>query len=104
MNKYGIEQFVVETLEECEEKDLSEREQFWIELCGSFKHGYNATRGGDGKVYVDYDVVAATYIHVGSLVETAKRLSLDVGTVRRAVHARSINPFSSQQDSERPNN
>jgi hypothetical protein len=97
MNKYGVESFTVETLEECKDDILSEREQYWIELYGSFKYGYNATRGGDGKIYVDYDMVAATYIHIGNIIGTAERLGLDVGTVRRAINARGCKPLSSQQ-------
>ena len=31
---------------------LNEREKYWIEYYGSFKNGYNATLGGDGKAYI----------------------------------------------------
>lgn len=48
MKEYGIENFFVETLEETEEPE--EREKYWIEYFGSFKNGYNATIGGDGKL------------------------------------------------------
>ena len=47
---------------EIEETDNpEEREKYWIEYYGSFKNGYNATVGGDGKPYIDYDLVVATY-------------------------------------------
>lgn len=44
--KYGVENFQVETLEECSVDKLDEREIFWIAKYDSFKHGYNATLGG----------------------------------------------------------
>lgn len=44
--KYGIENFEVETLEECPTDKLDEREIFWIAKYDSFKNGYNATLGG----------------------------------------------------------
>lgn len=44
--KYGIENFTVETVEECSIEKLDEREIFWIAKYDSFKNGYNATLGG----------------------------------------------------------
>lgn len=55
MQKYGIEHFHIEPLEETDNPD--ERERYWIEQKGSFKWGYNATVGGDGKHYADYDLI-----------------------------------------------
>ena len=50
INKYGIEHFSIEEIEEVQDQFLlSDRERFWIEYFGSFKNGYNATIGGDGK-------------------------------------------------------
>lgn len=58
MNKYGIENFFIEEIEEVENPDkLNEREVFWIEYFGTFKNGYNATSGGDGKSFVDYELI-----------------------------------------------
>ena len=54
MRKYGLSNFTIELLEETNNPE--EREIFWIEQKGSFKHGYNATMGGDGKKYIDYDL------------------------------------------------
>lgn len=54
MNKYGIDNFHIETIEECSDELVEEREVFWIKEYNSFgKNGYNATIGGDGKSYVD---------------------------------------------------
>ena len=62
MNKYGIENFSVEELEKCDtDKIACEREVYWIEYYGSFKNGYNATKGGDGRQYADYDLILALF-------------------------------------------
>lgn len=58
MNKYGIENFSIEQIEEVEVKDLSNREIYWIEHYHTFSNGYNATLGGDGKILYDYDLIA----------------------------------------------
>ena len=55
MRKYGIEHFHIESIEETDNPE--EREVYWIEYYGSFKNGYNATKGGDGKKLYDYDLI-----------------------------------------------
>ena len=59
MNKYGIEHFHIEKLEECSAEDSSKREEYWIAKLNTYGHtGYNATRGGDSKKYYDYKEIA----------------------------------------------
>lgn len=59
MRKYGCESFEIQCIEVVEEHRACERERYWIEYYGTFKNGYNATHGGDGKPYIDYDLVLA---------------------------------------------
>ncbi len=48
-NKYGIDNFTFEVLEECSIEELSKKEIYYIDKYDSFgKNGYNATLGGDG--------------------------------------------------------
>lgn len=49
-NKYGLENFDFEIIEECSPNLLNEREQFWITVYNSFDRnfGYNKTLGGAG--------------------------------------------------------
>ena len=75
MRKYGIENFEISLIEEADNPE--EREIFWIEQKRSFKNGYNATKSGDGKQYIDYDLVIATYQKTNSIIETAKILNID---------------------------
>ena len=48
IHKYGIENFSIEILEECNIEDLNSREIFYIAKYNTFKDGYNLTIGGDG--------------------------------------------------------
>lgn len=48
INKYGIDNFSFEIIEECSKEALDEREQFWIKYYNSYKDGYNQTTGGQG--------------------------------------------------------
>ncbi len=47
INKYGIENFKIKILEECNEDVLSDREIYWIEKLNTYHNGYNATTGGE---------------------------------------------------------
>ena len=50
MNKYGVENFIVEELEYVKDENiLSEREVYWIKELETYgSKGYYATKGGDG--------------------------------------------------------
>jgi len=88
MKKYGIEHFHIEQIEETNNPE--EREKYWIEHYRSFKNGYNATLGGDGRKYIDYDLVIATYKELGSVKDVALKLSIDQGTISRILHSNNI--------------
>ena len=53
MNKYGIDKFQIELIEETDNPE--EREKYWVEHFDTYRNGYNATKGGDGKAYIDSD-------------------------------------------------
>lgn len=57
MRKYGYRHFNIEEIEECSIKDLNDREIYWIDYYDSYHNGYNATRGGDGTIYVDAEPI-----------------------------------------------
>ena len=57
MNKYGIEHFKAEKIEECEYDIAEEREVYWINYYNSYINGYNATLGGDGKAFYDHQEI-----------------------------------------------
>lgn len=78
--KYGISHFHIEQIEETDIPE--ERERYWIEYYGTFKNGYNATLGGDGRPYIDYDLVVSTYRECQNQREVARRLNIDLKTVR----------------------
>ena len=47
IHKYGIENFTFEIIEECQTKELNEKERYWIQYYDSYNNGYNRTLGGD---------------------------------------------------------
>lgn len=90
MRKYGIEHFHISLIEETYEPE--ERERYWIEYFSSFKNGYNATQGGDGKSYLDYDLIINTYKKCGSQEKTAELCGCCRDSVARIVKTYHIIP------------
>ena len=97
MNKYGIENFIIEQVEECSDIDLNEKECFWIEYYGTFKNGYNATLGGDGKAYIDYDLVVANYQQLQNATKVAELMNICRDSVLNILRVRNI-PIKSSGD------
>ena len=97
MKKYGIEHFHIEEVEECSNEVLNEREKYWIEYYGSFKHGYNATLGGDGKAYLDYEVIVTTYNQLKNQAKTAKILNISIDSVRQVLKNYNVKTLSSKE-------
>lgn len=58
-NKYGIENFKIECLEEIKDNNLlSNKEIYWInELQTYGSNGYNASKGGDGKLLYNHNEI-----------------------------------------------
>lgn len=82
MNKYGIENFIIEQLEEVDIKDLSNREIYWIEYYHTFSNGYNATLGGDGKILYDYDLIIELIQNQKTTVEICELIGCCPDVVR----------------------
>ena len=92
LNKYGIENFKIECLEEIEdESTLSDREIYWINELGTYgKGGYNATKGGDGSSIYDPNDIINLYNLGYSQYQVAEKMQCDRETVSRVLKAHGI--------------
>ena len=84
MRKYGLEHFSIHLLEET--NNPNEREKYWIEILGTFKNGYNATKGGDGVAYVDYDLILALYNKGYGVSQISNITNYDISTIRKVLN------------------
>lgn len=90
MNKYGVENFEISMLEETTVDAINDKEIYWIELLGSFKNGYNATQGGDGTHYADYDLIFSLFQNGKTNLEIQRITGYDGSTVTRALNLKGI--------------
>ena len=54
MNKYGVENFMIEEYVDSN-SELSEREIYWIKELGTY--GSNASKGGDGTILYNHSEI-----------------------------------------------
>lgn len=92
IRKYGKENFTIELIEECEDKNLDEREIYYIKYYDSYINGYNSTLGGkqnctkfNSKVQKDLNIIKELYLEGFSLKEIAKEYNVDKATIKTAL-------------------
>lgn len=92
MNKYGIENFIIEELEQVEdETKLDEREIYWIQELQTYgSNGYNATKGGDGSILFNYKELVELYNLGYSPSQIAEKVSCNLSSVYRILKANGI--------------
>lgn len=84
MNKYGVENFTIEQIEEVSNSMLSDREVFYIEKYKTYLNGYNATIGGDGRSNIpqeEKDLYLNKFNEFKSIKKVADFFGRDVHTV-----------------------
>lgn len=93
IQEYGKHNFMIETLEECDDSLLDVREQYWIDYYNSYNDGYNRTLGGREEnctVTNKTDIVIELWsqgLTINKIVEATK---LNVETVRSYLNKNGI--------------
>lgn len=82
-HKYGIENFIISQLEECDDKELNDREIYWIKKLDTYKNGYNATTGGEGCCRYDKEKIVEELYKTKCIKETAKNIGCSPTTVNQ---------------------
>lgn len=93
MNKYGLENFKIEQIEECDNDVLDDREIFWIKQYGTYGNGYNCTGGGEGGVkdyHEDIDEIISRYLAGERLDKLCKEYKHDYASIKPKIEAKGI--------------
>ena len=72
---------------------------YWIDELDTYKNGYNATRGGDGKILIDDDEVIENYRLYGRASLVAKLMHRDEGQISKILKEHNIYPENHPYDS-----
>ena len=103
MNKYGVENFVIELIEDnISDEDINNKEQFYIKQYNSYigfenSNGYNATLGGDGRKYKNWNLqeIIDLYNNGNSCAAIARQLNLDSSYISKLLTNNGIKIISS---------
>lgn len=92
-SKYGIDNFSIEEIEQCDSDKIDEREIYWIDYFNSYRKGYNCTAGGEGgiKTYEEYiDIIIERYLNGERLDLVCKEYHCDYLCIRRNMENKGI--------------
>lgn len=91
IHKYGVENFSIEILEECNIEDLNSREIFYIAKYDTFNNGYNLTIEGDGnrKLLLDdsYNEIKELYLSGFSSNKIATLYRVDKASITKILRS-----------------
>lgn len=88
IRKHGEGSFSISVIEECTAEEAAEREVFWIKAHDTYRNGYNATLGGDGKLRIDHSKMRALLQDGADTKDICEELGCSKDTVWSA--ARSV--------------
>ena len=103
-NKYGIENFICEEIEEVPNDKLDEREKYWIEYYDSYFNGYNSTLGGRATQLYNWDTddIIEKYMVLKSARAVAKEIGCDHSTIDRILNENGVKRFTPSQQQSKP--
>lgn len=95
MQKYGVEHFKIECIEECDNNLAAEREKYWINFYGTYQFGYNATLGGDGTCKYDYNEIYQKILDGKTSIQIQRELGCCKDVIANVAKIYDIDLFSS---------
>lgn len=103
-NKYGIENFSFEQIEEVPNELLDDREKYWIEYYDSYFNGYNSTLGGRATKLFNWDIddIVEKYQKLKSARAVAKEIGCDHSTIDRLLNEYGVKRYTPAQQQSQP--
>lgn len=102
-NKYGIENFICEEIEEVDNSLLDEREKYWIEYYDSYFNGYNSTVGGRAIQLYNWDIddIIEKYLELKSARKVAEFYKCDHNTIDNILNNNNVHRFTQAEQKAR---
>lgn len=97
LKKYGIENFLIEEVEECDSSILNEKEKYWIAFYDSYENGYNATLGGDGNCTCNHSLIYALWNEGKTITEICKITNYGREAISKALDVYNISIQEKQE-------
>lgn len=103
-NKYGIENFICEEIEQIENEKLDEREKYWISYYDSYFNGYNSTLGGREIQLYDFDIddIIEKYQELKSARKVAKIIGCDHNSIDNILNNAGVHRYTALEQKACP--
>lgn len=103
-NKYGIENFICEEIEEVPNDLLDKREIYWIDYYDSYFNGYNSTLGGRTTSLYNWDVddIIDKYMKLKSARKVAEQIGCDHSSIDKILNDNHVPRFTAAQQQSQP--
>lgn len=97
--KYGIDNFSFEQIEEVPNDKLDEREKYWISYYNSYYDGYNSTLGGRATPLYEWDIddIIEKYQELKSARKVAEIIGCDHSTIDRILNEAGVKRYTQGQ-------
>ena len=90
MNKYGIEHFSIQLIEECLDSELDQKEIYWIGRYNSYEKGYNCTLGGNGVLKYDHQEALRLWNEGYPIIYIANKFGAHPDVIGRIIRSQGI--------------
>lgn len=80
-NKYGVNSFVFEIIEECDKKYIVKREQYYIDLFDSYNNGYNClpkARSTFGRILTNETRIKMSLAQIGKKLTEEQKIKIGI--------------------------
>lgn len=103
IQKYGFDDFIFEVIEDniTDVKALQKREVYWIKFYNSYEDGYNSTRGGEGTITRDDELILKLFVEGLSVQEICKITGYNRNTIYRSFSAHNLLEENNQRKNEK---
>lgn len=103
IQKYGFDDFIFEIIEDDipDIKTLQDREVYWIKFYNSYEEGYNSTRGGEGAIIRDDELILKLFVEGLSVQEICEITGYNRNTIYRSFSANDLSEENRQRKNEK---
>lgn len=102
IRKYGFDDFIFEIIEDNIDsiEELNKREQYWIAYYNSYEDGYNSTRGGDGVLRRDDELIMKLFIEGYSVKEICSLTGCTRNTIYRSFKNQNLTDINNERKNQ----
>lgn len=99
IRKYGFDDFIFEVIEDNINniEDLYDREKYWIAYYNSYENGYNSTRGGEGAMTRNDEIILKLFMDGFSVKEICSLTGYNRSTIYKSFESQGLSELNNKR-------